>query len=645
MLQHVFGASVTRLLTALGVTLPGTSRAFLPAFLAAAYLRVVSMLMPGTQFELLYEAARSASPWFTSDLAIAVLFGLTAIEFYMVRHPDLAGLLLQTDPFTKPMMAFVTTFGVIGGGATGTAAEGLVQGNVALALDIGAASMSAGLVFVSSVVRGDLLELVEELDLSAVRKVIAWFEEFFVMFAVVLLVALPFVLLGLTILVFVTLAILEKYMDERAKKLRRPCAACAAPTWPHGLHCAGCGAPNPDVRDVGFLGGSLERRAQAPLAHQLRLVRVGRCPRCATALKRRTGAQNCDACGSRLFGNDEAILAYAALTSGWVEWRVVLLCGLFGFVPLLGAIAALVTYNLVLVRPYRRYLPRTTTMGLRFLTRAISLVLFFLSLIPGISILTTALLPWVNHRLYRYAFVRAARAGGRALDTVAAPTPGWFTRLGLGRLHGWGDRARPAFAVGFALAAVFIAVGVWLGPSASADAPPQCIDERGWIVGAWSETMTPFHLLNETFESGGLYFVEGMPGRYTFLRPGALRFQLGAATEDYRMWASPGGLYYLHLSGRWSSYERLSPPPAQVVGCSTYGASLAGRWADEGTHRLVLAADGTARLDDLPGAWSDHGSGIRVGGILGRYDVALSRADELMLYSEDERFVMHRISE
>ena len=111
------------------------------------------------------------------------------------------------------------------------------------------------------------------------------------------------------------------------------------------------------------------------------------------------------------------------------------------------------------------------------------------------------------------------------------------------------------------------------------------------------------------------------------------------------MTTSPGGLYYLHSSGRWSSYERLSPPPAQVVGCSTYGASLVGRWADEGTHRLVLAADGTARLDDLPGAWSDHGAGVRVGGILGRYDVALSRADELMLYSDDDRFVMHRIGE
>ena len=76
-----------------------------------------------------------------------------------------------------------------------------------------------------------------------------------------------------------------------------------------------------------------------------------------------------------------------------------------GFIPVVGLIPGIIHYRLVLVAPYRRYLPRRTTLLLRWGVRLVSLGLIAFQWVPVIGGLSIPAMALLNHTVYRNRFL------------------------------------------------------------------------------------------------------------------------------------------------------------------------------------------------------------------------------------------------
>lgn len=616
MIAGLIQSTIPQLLAAFGIVLPATSRAFLPAFLAALYLRSLAILGEGTQLATVAEVARAEAPWFTADVTIVILGLLALGEMALTKSPEAEAIVRQLDPLVKPAAAALTTFGIL----SATDAEivhamdaGLrMREASAMPWELLLALGSAALVFGAVWLRMELLELLDEMELDGVAKVFSWGEEVWVLLAMVLFALVPLVLLVLSAAILACVAVLEAWLERRARRLQRPCARCEAPRWPHGLACPRCGAEDPSPRAMSIFGLPKEAPADDPETQPGRLLAKGRCPRCAERLARGVVTQRCDACDHEVFGTEAAIEAFCERTGGRAEGAVLLICLGFGLIPVVGVIPAVLVYRRKLVAPYRRFLPRWQSLGLRWVARLGSFVLTLLQMVPFAGMLSLPAMAWLNHRLYRAAFRRAAHAERKATRRERpALAPDWLGSVGE-KLRS--RRARPVWVGAFALAALTVlGLSVW---DVSAAAAPSCPGDRERLVGEWTERMTGFSLLRETFLEDGTYLLQGVDGRWRVVAPGRLELRAGPTTHTYEAWIDADALYYVADDGTLSTYAREGAPPAIPDGCVPRAEATRGAWtpaAGEGP-RLVLGADGEVRRGDETGRWVAVGDAVAIEG-------------------------------
>ena len=596
--------AVGTLLVPLGMVLPATSRTFLPPFVAALYIRLAPLLWGGTQFDMVALVARAEAPVFTHDLVLLVLGCLALTEVLTAKSPDLGEYQRLLDPFIKPPAAMLTTFGVMSTDALGASTG---EGDSTF-LQVGASVASGVAVFAGTLFRSEMLEILDDLDVDEFYKIVSWAEDFFVVGAVVLLVVIPAAMLLLSSLTLASLYVAERALTKRAERARPPCTECGHPIWRHGLHCPACRTANGSPRAVGFFG--LPTVAAAPpdsVAHQVRLLQHGRCPVCAAGLRRRVGAQSCPDCGNRIFASEDAITAYANATCGSLEKNTLFWCFGLGLVPIIGVIPAIVLYRTRLVTPYRRYLPRWQSLGLRWLARFISFVLLILQSFPVLGLISLPLMALANHRLHRSAFLATSRSQAKSFrrrPTASTGSPALRTMRGL---------ARRIFVPATLSLSTVVAVLAFASLYAFADAPPACPSDESRLNGAWAERITLFGrlgspLITERFDGAGAYDLNGALGQYRASAPGVLTLSLPAAARDYRFWVDSRNLYYVSEGGVLSVYERITDPAPPIPGCPQLLDRAPGIWVSLDGQRLAVHEDGILELDGTPvGVWSSNG--------------------------------------
>lgn len=344
--------------------------------------------------------------WFVHDVTLWVLGALALVDVLARHNVDLRPMVEEVDGWLKGGVAVVVHLGI-----ADPASAALLQTVVAAGLGpaFGLSTLVGAGVWGLAVLRRGTLRLLEEIDEYddlGLQGLIAWAEDLGVAGGVVVAVLLPavaLVLFALTLLGLWLFRLGLRRMEERAKA---PCSHCGAPLHPSATACASCGGVNPAIRAAGLFGRPTARPAPVPERHRLTLLAWRRCPRCATPLPKRRLRQPCPACGRVVFHDRAEMDGYLAAVRGRLP-KVMTVCFVAGFVPLLGLVVGVVYYRLSVIAGLRRYVPMSVGCFTRWGVRFVNLVLVMLQPVPILGAFTLPLMCWTNHAVWS----RAMRGG------------------------------------------------------------------------------------------------------------------------------------------------------------------------------------------------------------------------------------------
>lgn len=400
--------------------------------------------------------------WMMSDSMILLLGGLMLAEWYIENHNDLRPMLegLKTH-LVKPGVNALMQFGMVQGqGAlilnvmahqlphdtlawlitlgpgVAVASTSLVHSSPPMALGdslgwlvtavslIWALVMAGGTWFVA-LLRHRVVALLHDLDPQNSLGLITLFglaEGGWTITLTLVLILAPIVALVLTGLTVLSLLLIRKWFERREERAKVACPACATPMHATALFCPACRQPNPHPRKVGLFGQPKNELVMDRTDHRLRLTARKRCPSCATRLTAKAFRQRCSACDTMTFADVSELNVYLRALDKKLPLTLVI-CGVLGFVPVLGLVPGMVYYQLSLLTSLRGYIPSAvgclTRWGLR-IANAILVMLqpFFLGW------LTLPVMALLNYLVYRHVL----RSG---LGALPPPVPaGGGTSLG-----------------------------------------------------------------------------------------------------------------------------------------------------------------------------------------------------------------------
>ena len=291
-----------------------------------------------------------------------------------------------------------------------------------VALAIGAAIFSGGLTWLQVQIRNGLLSAITAVDVGGhlgLTRLFRWVESGTAAFGLVLVVVLPLLALGLALLTVAALIGLRVYFRRREQQMRVPCPTCAVPMHRSAIACASCRTANPHPLQVGQFGQAIERPAEDLSVQRVMLLSRHRCPSCATLLTQPGINVVCEACGTEPFADIAAVNTYLRSLDAR-QPKTLGLCLLFGFIPVLGIVPAMITYQLSLGASLSGYIPRATGCATRWGMRLLTLVLLPWQVTPVFGALVVPAIAWINYRVSRQVLVSGALG---KLPNPAAPLP------------------------------------------------------------------------------------------------------------------------------------------------------------------------------------------------------------------------------
>jgi hypothetical protein len=398
------------------------ARVFLPAFLTALMLRFGNHL-PWLAHHGLFAPAYNHPTWFTSNPSLIVLGVLSVLEVLAQKNAEAKHLLHEFDAWLKAAVAALTSLGVMKATDADFVRHTVQQAGVGHFL---LPLLAAAGTFKVSLVRRDVLQpLHEHLEGTHLDRLLSWAEDLWVAFGVLLLVLFPLLMLLLVGLSIGLLYLARRRLRVKEDLAKVPCVNCGTPVYPCAVACPSCRHPVAQPRAVGFLGQSKPYPDEDPAAHPYRLVEKGRCPVCATRLRRRTPHQQCSACGEPVPRD----MAFAEAYLGHVGRRLpeaLVVSLMLSLVPVIGLVVGAVYYRMVLVLPFGQYLPFGRRFLLRWGIRLLFLVLALLQWIPLLGGFVVPLMAFVSFGAYRSSYRSMALAprdesAGRAGLTRGLP--------------------------------------------------------------------------------------------------------------------------------------------------------------------------------------------------------------------------------
>jgi len=289
--------------------------------------------------------------------------------------------------------------------------------------------VAGGTYFVASA-RNRVMRLLMGIDTdnsTGIHGVISWLEDAWGIFGMVFIILFPAAMLALIGLAVAGLFVLRWRAHRKEEKSKITCGACQSAMYRSALACPDCRAPNPNPCRVNWLGSSTDHPAELA-RHPYLLAAKKRCPTCAAPLKGWQSPPTCGACGDRQFTSATFLASYDEHLRRRLK-RTLLVCFVVGLVPVFGMPAGLVYYSIVLVSPYRAYIPFGRSALLRWGLRFFFLVFFWLQPVPLMGAAVVPIMAFVSYWAYRSAFIKATRGWAKQLaenvhpaaDTTAPP--------------------------------------------------------------------------------------------------------------------------------------------------------------------------------------------------------------------------------
>lgn len=410
-----------------------SSRAFIPAFVAALFLRF------GTSHPWFADAAHQmlgtaqVVTWFTSDVSLVILGLLAVLEFAAQRNHDARAILSQIDQFAKPAMAAITTLGLMSPAdasfiqqvAPPTTQHASVLGSLV------AMSAAAG-TYIVSAARNSAYQLLHDADTddaTGAHGLLAWAEDIYAALGMFLFLLFPLLMLvligGATGLVL----LLQRRARAREEAGKIACASCTLPVYRTALTCPNCHAAIDTPRALSWLGGPTDRPADLSV-HAYDLAAKRRCPDCAARLGSADPDHACPACARVPFADPAFTAAYDRRYVTRLLPTLAISAAL-GAIPVVGLVAGVLFYRLYLISAYRAYVGLVPNLLTRWLLRLAIFVLIALHLIPLVGVVTLPAMALLNFLAYRGIFLARARSAARTVTTANttyadhdAPQPG-----------------------------------------------------------------------------------------------------------------------------------------------------------------------------------------------------------------------------
>ncbi|MCC8360682.1 hypothetical protein [Salinimicrobium sediminilitoris] len=350
-------------------------RTFLPAFLAALFLRY-PQYFPGMG-EIVSPATDS---FITKDWVLYTLGGLSLLEIVGDKSTEIRNFLKDAETYLKPLIFFIINLNLLDEASVEVLGE--VQWAafdplwILLLFGTLVVHWLAGL-------RRDFISFLEDVDEDDnfyISKISSWLEDSLVVFGFLLLIWLGLIMVAVYAAAIGFFILLKKRTERKLEQQKLACPNCGKMNLPFAVKCYNCKAPQPEVHQIGVFGQRKKELVSSLEKHRLHLASHRKCPDCGNKLKNTDLFQQCDLCGSTLFDSPtpKEYINYQDIKF----YKLAGVSFLLGFIPIVGFVVSAVLANVYLFTPYRRYIPK----GKSFLTKIFIKILTFLFFIFGIAL-------------------------------------------------------------------------------------------------------------------------------------------------------------------------------------------------------------------------------------------------------------------
>ena len=393
---------INSLLYSLGLSGFFASRAFLPAFASALVAKYGSSIPMLGDVEFLQKMS-DAPHWFTNPMVVWGLGILAVVELVGEKSPDVRQIMDEGMTYVKPALAAATSYGFMS--ATDAQAVNEMMSHAGVLESIPALLSAGATYFLSSTRQGvvEILNEADEDDTLGIRGFISWCEELWALFGVWILIALPFLVVALLGFVYGVLWLIRKRHESKMEAAKIECPTCKTRIHPFATACYSCGYVQERPHKLSFLGGTQEETESDPLAQKIRLLELRRSPLSGDRAEEKSVDTKCETDGVMLLGDKSLTRSYMEKVDARL-FPVMLFGALFSLVPGLGLIIGVIFYRFQLVGPYRRYLPWSKGLAVKWLIRLIFLLLVILQFVPVVGAAAVPMMALINHRFYRSAF-------------------------------------------------------------------------------------------------------------------------------------------------------------------------------------------------------------------------------------------------
>ncbi len=350
-------------------------RTFLPAFLAALFLRY-PQYFPGMG-DIVSPATDS---FITKDWVLYTLGGLSLLEIVGDKSTEIRNFLKDAETYLKPLIFFIINLNLLDEASVEVLGE--VQWAafdplwILLLFGTLVVHWLAGL-------RRDFISFLEDVDEDDnfyISKISSWLEDSLVVFGFLLLIWLGLIMVAVYAAAIGFFILLKKRTERKLEQQKLACPNCGKMNLPFAVKCYNCKAPQPEVHQIGVFGQRKKELVSSLEKHRLHLASHRKCPDCGNKLKNTDLFQQCDLCGSTLFDSPtpKEYINYQDIKF----YKLAGVSFLLGFIPIVGFVVSAVLANIYLFTPYRRYIPK----GKSFLTKIFIKILTFLFFIFGIAL-------------------------------------------------------------------------------------------------------------------------------------------------------------------------------------------------------------------------------------------------------------------
>lgn len=343
-----------------------SSRAFLPAFLAAFCLRFGYTIPYLNQLEIFKNPA-AVPTWFTNDITLLVLGLLALMESYADKVPEFEEIMSFVNRHLKTGLSILTLTGIIHTSDVNFINKAVTPAAQAGVGDWGIVLVAGAITYTLAGLREGLFTLFRQADPDdqlKIRKTLSWFEDLWIGGGIFMLVLFPVIFGAICGLIWLCVYLYLKRAHRVDASYRYNCGNCSEEIRATASRCRNCSTKNPAPLKLDWLGFAKNEVNESPDSQPYLLAGKFRCPVCAERKKGNGFEKACDQCGFIPAAEPGFLLNYLAAQDGKLV-KVLLFTAVAGLVPVAGMIIGLIYGRVVMHAPLQNHLSK----GERFMWR------------------------------------------------------------------------------------------------------------------------------------------------------------------------------------------------------------------------------------------------------------------------------------